>query len=154
MGLLQDAVDGGGQVGPGLHLLLEGRPPLPGDVVIAAFAAGLLLLPLADDEAGLFEFVEAGVEGAFAPGEGAVGVAVDRGGDFVAVHRLAAEQGEDQERQGAFEEFGVHRKRGQGVRYIGVLGIIAAQVRVSSEMRKNFGRYSGYEAATSPWVSP
>ena len=85
------------------------RGPAPfGDVVVAALAAGLLLLPFADDQPARLQLVQARVERPLAPGERPVRVAVDGRGDLVAVHRLAAEQRQDQQRQRAFEEFGVH----------------------------------------------
>ena len=40
--------------------------------------------------------------------EGAIGIAMNRGGDLVAIHRLAAQERQNQERKRAFEEFGVH----------------------------------------------
>ena len=83
-------------------------PPLLGDVVVAPLAAGLLLLPLADDQPALLHLVQARIQRALAPGERPIGVAMHGGGDLVAVHRLAAQQRQDQQRQGAFEKFGVH----------------------------------------------
>jgi hypothetical protein len=63
---------------------------------------------LAGDEAVGFEFMEAGVEGAFFEGECAGGVFMDGSSDFVAVHGLSLQERKDKEGEGAFEEFRVH----------------------------------------------
>src|SRR5262249_17721109 len=110
IGLLQDAVDGVAQLGPRLHLLPQRRPALLGDVVVAPLAARLLLLPLADDQAVGLQLVQSGVQQPLPAGERPVGVAVHRRGDLVAVHRLAAQQRQDEQRQRALEEFGVHAR--------------------------------------------
>src|SRR4051812_13878442 len=102
MGLLQNAVDRLAQLAPGRELLLERGTPLLGDVVITALAAGFLLLPFAGDESRLFKLVQAGIERAFAPLKRAIGVAMHGRRELVAVHRLATQQREDEERQGAF----------------------------------------------------
>ncbi len=130
------------QLAPGLQLLLERLAPLSGDVVIAPLASGFLLLPLADDQAVGDHLVQTRIERALAPGERAVRIAMYGGGDLVAVHRLAAEERQDQQRERAFEQFRVHgRGITKGVRYIEILCIIAGSVAVSR------GRFAFFSAA-------
>src|SRR5262249_12002916 len=81
--LLQDAIDGGAEFRPRFDLLREGRPPFFRDVVVAPLPARFLLFPFARDEPALLELVEARVQGALAPGERPLGVAMDRGRQLV-----------------------------------------------------------------------
>src|SRR5687768_702518 len=90
IGVLQNLIHGAAQLAPRLHLFRQRSSPLFRDVVVPPLATGLLFFPFADNQPALFHFVQAGIQRAFAPGEGAVGVAMDGGGDLVAVHRLAA----------------------------------------------------------------
>jgi hypothetical protein len=64
---------------------------------------------------------------------------LDRGGYLVALNCLAAQQRQDQERQGAFEKFRIHRFGGvsQGFRYIGFLCITARIAALSSVLPPN-----------------
>ena len=92
MGLLQNEIDGEGEFGPVGAFFGECGAAFFGDVVVASFAAGFAFFPIAGHDSVGLEFVEVGVEGAFAPREGAVGVAVDGGGEFVAVLGFTGEE--------------------------------------------------------------
>ena len=69
MGLVQDAVDRDAQLGPGPLLFREQGPPTLGDVVVAPLSPCLLLLPFADDQAGLFQLMKARIQRPLTPRE-------------------------------------------------------------------------------------
>src|SRR5262249_3681573 len=80
IGFPQDEVEGPAQVAPRLHLLLQRRLALFGDVVVPPLAPRLLLFPLADDQPVRLQLVQARVQRALAPRERPFGVAVHRRG--------------------------------------------------------------------------
>src|ERR1700677_3568022 len=87
----EDALDGGGEGGPGLRERCETAAAGGSDGVVDAAAAGDRAAAGAEGS-GVLEGVEDGVDDAFADGDDFGGAGADGLNDFVAVHLVPVEQ--------------------------------------------------------------